>query len=81
MHRPNVACRLTNLVPDKGRHKIEERLARWLFLADDRLYNHEISLTHVFFGVMLGTANPGSFLRCSSLNVADDPLARHRYRH
>lgn len=42
-----------------GRHTIEERLARWLLLADDRLDNHEIPLTHEFLGVMLGTARPG----------------------
>jgi CRP-like cAMP-binding protein len=42
-----------------GRHKIEERLARWLLLADDRLDNHEIPLTHEFLGVMLGTTRPG----------------------
>jgi CRP-like cAMP-binding protein len=42
-----------------GRHNIEERLARWLLLADDRLDNHEIPLTHEFLGVMLGTARPG----------------------
>jgi CRP-like cAMP-binding protein len=42
-----------------GRHKIEERLARWLLLADDRLDNNEIPLTHEFLGVMLGTARPG----------------------
>ena len=42
-----------------GRHKIEERLARWLLLADDRLDHHEIPLTHEFLGVMLGTARPG----------------------
>jgi CRP-like cAMP-binding protein len=42
-----------------GRHKIEERLARWLLLADDRLDDHEIPLTHEFLGIMLGTARPG----------------------
>jgi CRP-like cAMP-binding protein len=42
-----------------GRHKIEERLARWLLLADDRLGNNEIPLTHEFLGVMLGTTRPG----------------------
>jgi CRP-like cAMP-binding protein len=42
-----------------GRHKIEERLARWLLLADDRLDNNHIPLTHEFLGVMLGTARPG----------------------
>jgi CRP-like cAMP-binding protein len=42
-----------------GRHKIEERLARWLLLADDRLDDNHIPLTHEFLGVMLGTARPG----------------------
>ena len=42
-----------------GRHKIEERLARWLLLADDRLDGSKIPLTHEFLGVMLGTARPG----------------------
>lgn len=42
-----------------GRHKIEERLARWLLLADDRLDDHEIPLTQEFLGVMLGTTRPG----------------------
>jgi CRP-like cAMP-binding protein len=42
-----------------GRHKIEERLARWLLLADDRLDDHEIPLTHEYLAVMLGTARPG----------------------
>jgi len=42
-----------------GRHKIEERLARWLLMADDRLDGHEIPLTQEFLGLMLGTARPG----------------------
>jgi CRP-like cAMP-binding protein len=42
-----------------GRHKIEERLARWLLLADDRLDDHQVPLTHEFLGVMLGTTRPG----------------------
>jgi CRP-like cAMP-binding protein len=42
-----------------GRHNIEERLARWLLLADDRLDNHEIPLTHEVLGVMIGTTRPG----------------------
>jgi CRP-like cAMP-binding protein len=42
-----------------GRHKIEERLARWLLMADDRVDGHELPLTHEFLGVMLATARPG----------------------
>jgi CRP-like cAMP-binding protein len=49
----------TDTAMANGRHKIEERLARWLLMVDDRLDGHEIPLTHEFLGVMLGTARPG----------------------
>jgi CRP-like cAMP-binding protein len=42
-----------------GRHKIEERLARWLLMAHDRLDGDEVPLTHEFLGVMIGTSRPG----------------------
>jgi CRP-like cAMP-binding protein len=41
-----------------GRHKIEERLARWLLMAADRVGN-ELPLTQEFIAIMLGTARPG----------------------
>jgi CRP-like cAMP-binding protein len=42
-----------------GRSKIEERLARWLLMADDRVDGGELPLTHEFLGLMLGTYRPG----------------------
>ena len=42
-----------------GRHKIEERLARWLLVAAERIDGLELPLTHEFLGVMIGTARPG----------------------
>ena len=42
-----------------GRSKIEERLARWLLMAQDRVGGDELSLTHEFLGMMLGTQRPG----------------------
>jgi CRP-like cAMP-binding protein len=42
-----------------GRSKMEERLARWLLMADDRLDSDELPLTHEFLGLMLGTYRPG----------------------
>ena len=41
-----------------GRCKIEERLARWLLMADDRIDGAELPLTHEFLAMMLGVAGP-----------------------
>jgi CRP-like cAMP-binding protein len=42
-----------------GRSRMEERLARWLLMAQDRVESDEVPLTHEFLGVMLGTYRPG----------------------
>ena len=42
-----------------GRSKIEERLARWLLLADDRIAGEELPLTHEFLAMMLAVRRPG----------------------
>jgi CRP-like cAMP-binding protein len=42
-----------------GRSKIEERLARWLLMAHDRIDGNELVLTHEFLSIMLGVRRSG----------------------
>jgi CRP-like cAMP-binding protein len=44
----------TETATANGRSKNEERLARWLLMADDRVDDREVPLTHKLLGVMLG---------------------------
>jgi CRP-like cAMP-binding protein len=51
-----------------GRSKIEERLARWLLMAQDRLESDELPLTHEFLGLMLGVRRPGVTVALQTLS-------------
>jgi len=52
-----------------GRAKLEERLARWLLMAQDRLQSNELPLTHEFLALMLAVRRPGVTVELSRLQV------------
>jgi len=59
-----------------GRSKMEERLARWLLMANDRIDGKEVPLTHEFLGLMLGTYRPGVTKAIKALEQAGLVAAR-----
>ncbi len=61
----------TETVLANGRAKIEERLARWLLMADDRVDGDELPLTHEFLSLMLGVQRGGVTLAVQALERAD----------
>jgi CRP-like cAMP-binding protein len=61
-----------------GRSKVEERLARWLLMAHDRVDGDELPLTHEFLGVMLGTPRPGVTLAVQALEKEELIDAKRR---
>ncbi len=46
-------------------HAVEQRLARWLLLAQDRVDSGRLNLTHDFIAMMLGTDRPSVSLAAS----------------
>jgi CRP-like cAMP-binding protein len=51
-------------------HKVEQRLARWLLLAQDRVGKNDFPLTQEFVAMMLGAARPTVSLIAGTLQSA-----------
>ena len=64
LHRSLLRCahafliQTTQTAVANGRSKNEERLARWLLMAADRIDGHELPLAHKFLAIMLGVHRP-----------------------
>lgn len=69
----------TKTAVSNGRSKIEERLARWLLMAHDRVRSPELPLTHEFLAIMLGVRRPGVTVAVQTLE-RDGAIARRRGR-
>ena len=58
-------------------HPINERLARWLLMAHDRVDGDELLLTHEFLATMLGVRRPAVSLAAAALDQAG--VIQYRY--
>jgi CRP-like cAMP-binding protein len=59
-----------------GRNKVEERLARWLMMAQDRIKRDELPLTQEFLAIMLGVRRAG--VTAAVRTLADRGLIQSR---
>jgi CRP-like cAMP-binding protein len=51
-------------------HELEERLARWLLMCQDRVQNNRIKITHEFLAMMLGTRRTSVTVAAGMLHKA-----------
>ena len=57
VHAFHIQATYTALI--NARCDIQERLARWLLMCDDRVVGNRLGITHEFLSVMLGVRRPG----------------------
>lgn len=59
-------------------HGLNERLARWLLMSQDRV-GDDVALTHEFLGLMLGATRPS--VSVGALALQEAGLIRYRQGH
>jgi CRP-like cAMP-binding protein len=59
----------THTALSNGSAKLEERLARWLLMAHDRIDGNELPLVHEFLSIMLGVRRAGVTVALHSLEA------------
>jgi CRP-like cAMP-binding protein len=78
---PNLRLRLSQYAQAQGMqvaqlaacnrlHEIDQRLARWLLMCQDRIGSDLLPMTHEFFAQMLGTGRPSVSLAAAVLQRA-----------
>jgi CRP-like cAMP-binding protein len=60
----------THTAISNGSARLEERLARWLLMAHDRIESDDLPLVHEFLALMLGVRRPGVTIGIHSLEGA-----------
>ena len=76
LYAHTFALQVTNTATANGRSKIEQRLARWLLMAQDRIGGDEVPLTHELLSIMLGVRRPGVTVALKLLEIAGVLRAR-----
>jgi hypothetical protein len=89
---PNLRLRLNRYAQSQGMqvaqlaacnrlHEIDQRLARWLLMCQDRVCSDLLPMTHEFFAQMLGTGRPTvvpPLSSCSGQVLSSTPVAPSR---
>jgi CRP-like cAMP-binding protein len=65
-----LVFQISQTVACNARHDVEERLARWLLLAHDRVGKDHLSLTQEFVATMLGVRRAGVTVAAGTLQKA-----------
>ena len=60
-------AQITMTAACNGRHHIDQRLARWLLMAHDRVQKDQFPMTHEFLSMMLGVRRAGVTIAAGAL--------------